>query len=246
MSRMSKQQIKLHKQAEELLKKDVLTFDDKLFVIDNWNEGYEFDNARFGAFFTPQGLARDFNIEVSGPKVIDLCAGIGTLAFAYVHFRHHYNPEKIKITCVEMNPRYVEIGKKILPEAEWICADLFEVWQTLDRNYDTAISNPPFGKTVGKDCVDPRYKGSEFEFKVIDIASYLASFGVFIVPQMSAGFRFSGVQCYDRNESPKYKKFAEQTGIRLEVGCGVDCNFHKDDWKEVNIVVEIATTEFLK
>lgn len=36
--KLSKEKIKLHNQAEEYLKKDVLTFDEKLFVLENWNE----------------------------------------------------------------------------------------------------------------------------------------------------------------------------------------------------------------
>lgn len=31
-----------------------------------------------------------------------------------------------ELVCVELNPRYVEVGHKVLPEAEWICGDIFD------------------------------------------------------------------------------------------------------------------------
>ena len=125
--RLSKAQIKAHNQAEEILKQDVLSFDDKLFILDNWNEAADFEISATGAFFTPQDLAGDFQIDVlcshdKTIKLLDLCAGIGALSlWAY----HRANPEhRPQITCVELNHRYVEIGKKILPEANWICSDI--------------------------------------------------------------------------------------------------------------------------
>jgi hypothetical protein len=51
-----------------------------------------------------------------------------------------------ELTCVEINPRYFEVGRKLLPEARWINADVFD-WRTLDLGrYDVAIANPPFGR----------------------------------------------------------------------------------------------------
>ncbi len=40
----------------------------------------------------------------------------------------------------------MEIGRKLLPEARWINADVFD-WRELDLGrYDCAIGNPPFGR----------------------------------------------------------------------------------------------------
>lgn len=135
MAKLTKQQSTNHRAAHVLLDKAELSFDDKMFVYQNWHEGAEHDSSRSGAFFTPLNLANDFKLEVHGPKILDLCAGIGILSFCYRHFRHH---EQIPhITCVEINPEYVRIGKKLLPEATWICADVFDIWQNFP-----AISAP--------------------------------------------------------------------------------------------------------
>src|ERR1051326_3352430 len=203
MAKLTKAQSKAHLQAEELLRKDVLTLDDKIFVYENWNEAALHDNTRAGAFFTPMGLANDFKLEVPGPRIIDICAGIGILSFCKLHFQYHDPDPLPQITCVEINPDYVRVGRKLLPEAEWICADIFEIWRELRRDFTTAIANPPFGNQKQPGCA-PRYTGSEFEYKIIDIASHLAEYGAFILPQNSAPFRYSGAPYYQRHEHERY------------------------------------------
>ncbi len=247
MGRMSKQQIKLHKQAEELLKKDVLTQADKQFVFENWNEAYEFDVSATGAFFTPLDLAFDFAIDIGGKKILDLCAGIGSLSYAYHARQTYWEPDpELQITCVERNKRYVEVGMKLLPSATWICADAFEAHEFVGKDFDMVISNPPFGN-VKTNHKGPRYTGNDFEYKLIDYASQFAKSGAFIIPQMSCNFRYSGQQYYkndDSTRSSKYLKFYKETGIEFEAGCGVDCSIFTKDWKNTNILVEIATCEF--
>ena len=243
MAKLTKRQAALHEQACALLEKDALTYDEKWFVLENWHEGAEHMNGRAGAFFTPVELAADFRVDVSGHRIIDLCAGIGVLAFMiYHHAWGGHGDRKPEITCVEINPAYVAIGKKLLPEATWICGDIFEVCDELD-GFDTAIANPPFGR-VPVSGRGSRYTGPEFEYKVIDLASKLAEFGTFILPQGSAGFRYSGVQCYERQEGGKYAKFYEQTGIHLEAGCGIDTTTYQDGWKGSFVACEIVTAEF--
>jgi 16S rRNA G1207 methylase RsmC len=142
MSKLTKQQAALHTQACVLLQKDCLSFDERLFVLTHWQEGANHVNGMSGAFFTPQGLATDFAIEVSGHKVIDLCAGIGSLAFAVYHHNCMSSAARPKITCVEVNPDYVAVGKKVLPEATWIVADVLDLPGSL-TGYHVAIANPP-------------------------------------------------------------------------------------------------------
>lgn len=243
MAKLTKPQMKAHEQACALLEKDELTFDEKWSVFENWHEGAEHMNGRAGAFFTPVELASDFRIDVCGPRIIDLCAGIGVLAFmAYHHAYGGHGEPKREITCVEINPAYAAMGKKLLPEATWICGDVFEVCRDLGH-FDSAIANPPFGR-VKAEGRGPRYSGPEFEYKIIDLASQLADFGTFILPQGSAGFRYSGAQFYERQDSAKYRIFAKQTGIHLEAGCGIDTTVHQEAWKGSSVLCEIVTAEF--
>ncbi|MEM6617579.1 MAG: hypothetical protein AAF619_13740, partial [Pseudomonadota bacterium] len=47
-----------------------------------------------------------------------------------------------ELVCVEINPAFVEIGKKMIPEATWICADVFDVLDIELGHFDCAVSNP--------------------------------------------------------------------------------------------------------
>lgn len=105
-------------------------------------------------------------------------------------YYQHIQSNPTDITCVELNPRYVMIGKKVLPEAEWITCDAIQY--SSDRFYDVAYGNPPFGKINTSEAYTGRFKGSEFEYKMIEHASNFASYGVRIVHQGSAGLKYSG------------------------------------------------------
>lgn len=162
MAKLTKAQRKQHSAALELLKKDVLTEKEKEFVLINYNEGAETMNGAAGAFFTPLAMAFEFAFEVGSygrpeqTRFLDLCAGIGTLSFAV----SRRNPGT-KITCVEINPDYIAVGKKILPEAEWIHASALDLPQLQSRGpFDIAYSNPPFGKVdTLRGSAGPLYSG---------------------------------------------------------------------------------------
>lgn len=239
--KLTKQQRKLHNQALAYLEKDTLTLEEKWFVIEHFHEGAEGDNSHAGAFFTPWELARDFAIDVSDGPIVDLCAGIGILSFVWMHNRawEQATPE---ITCIERNPYYVEIGKKILPEAKWICADVFDVWQDIGTFW-TAISNPPFGR-IKTEKRGPNYSGKLFEYKIMDIASQIADHGTFIMPQQSAGFKYSGAHYYQRQDNRAYTSFVKDTGLHLDAGCGVDTSQYKDSWKSTSVMTEIVCCDF--
>lgn len=249
MAKLTKPEIRAHEQALKLLEQPVLSEDDKEFVFRNWHEGATNINSQAGEFFTPYDMAFDFAFDVGGPRVIDLCAGIGMLSYA-TYYRHAWghHDSKLQITCIERNPEYVTVGKKLLPEAEWICADVFDV---IDMGlhtgpaglFDCAISNPPFGN-IKRTASAPRYSGKDFEFHVIDIAAHIARNGTFIVPQMSAGFNFSGRSNYERQTDGRAFKFQEMTGHFFATGCGVDTDFYRQEWKGVSPMCEIVCVEF--
>src|SRR3954464_8970513 len=59
----------------------------------------------------PQPLARELALQMTGPRIIDRCAGNGALAFATYH-RHRLNYPNLEITCVENNPGYVKVDSR--------------------------------------------------------------------------------------------------------------------------------------
>ena len=64
-------------------------------------------------------LAWDFILDAGcSGDCIELGAGIGRLS--YIHFLPNNPPH---ITCVELNPEYVMIGKRVLLGAEWVTGD---------------------------------------------------------------------------------------------------------------------------
>lgn len=242
MAKLTKAQRKAHDEAEAILTKDRLTEDEKDFVFQNWHEGANFINGAAGAFFTPWNLAADFALDAGSGRVIDLCAGIGVLSY-FIHHRSRWGSRLADITCVEINPRYVEIGRKLVPEARWINADVFD-WRELDLGrFDFAIGNPPFGR-VRRSGNGPRYRGPEFEFHVIDIAAELADHGAFIIPQQSASFQYSGRPYYERRKSGRGVDFSEATGFEMDAGVGIDTSIHRDQWKDTSIICEIACFDF--
>ncbi len=110
-------------------------------------------------------------------------------------------------------------------------------------HFDLVISNPPFG-SVPRTNDGPRYKGREFEYHLIDQASDMADYGVFIVPAESASFRMSGVQCYTSKNKGKHIKFTDQTGIDIEPNCGIDTEMYRSQWKNANPVTEVIVCDF--
>lgn len=246
MAKLSKEKIELHKKVMELVNSDhPLSFEEKVFILENFQESANHLNSLAGAFFTPYKLARDFCVEIpSNANIIDLCAGIGMLAFQAIHLAQAKN-----ITCIEINPDYVKVGKRVLPEANWIQADVLSLTPCMfEGTFDVAISNPPFGNIKThklKSHVPLKYRGSNFEFKVIEQAMKLAKYGVFVVLQTSVPFAYSGKKIYQDCKSPKHEVFFKQTGLTLEMNCGIDVSAYKNQWHGVAPKCEIATVDHL-
>lgn len=245
MAKLTKEQSKKHQQCLELINSDkALTWEEKDYIIENYQESYAQLNSLSGAFFTPEGLARDFNLEVpENTEIVDLCAGIGCLSLWALRMKH---PKSIK--CVELNPDYIEVGKRILPEAEWVKSDALDFCDALsktqqsfgiDRTFDVAISNPPFGRIKTSDNTTCIYTGGDFEFKIIEKSMLIARYGVFIVPQMSSPFKYSGERFYQTLSTGKAVEFMKQTGINLEPNCGIDTSIYKNEWKGVSVICEV-------
>ncbi|QHJ78960.1 MAG: hypothetical protein [Caudoviricetes sp.] len=235
--KLTKAQIKAMEKVNDLVNSDKpLTFEEKLFILENYQEGANTTNSALGAFFTPYELARDFCHEVNHTdRVIDLCAGIGALSLALTT---HYKPEKLY--CVELNAEYVKIGKRIVPDAHWIHADALKV--KFKNKFDVCISNPPFGNIKTSD-VKGKYTGSNFEFKLMEHALDVAEYGIFIIPQSSSNFRYSGRQCFETQMPAKVKKFLDQTGYEMSPGMGIDTSYYRDKWHGVSPLCEVVYLE---
>jgi hypothetical protein len=95
---------------------------------------------------------------------------------------------------VEFNPEYVRVGRRLLPEVEWIEGDFYDLklWQFLPR-FDEAVSNPPFGKAVTTcDTKWIGYRGPA-GLMVAAIGLRVARLGVkMILPQSQTIYRYSG------------------------------------------------------
>ncbi|EOI1394911.1 methyltransferase [Citrobacter freundii] len=237
MARVTKKESQLRLKVMELVHSDrQLTEDDKEFIFNNYRgDGI----GATGAFFTPEMLAWDFMLDAGcSDDCIELCAGIGRLSY-YQFIRN----KPSHITCVELNPEYVLIGKRVLPQAEWITGDALQY--TPDRFYRVAYGNPPFGKINTSGAYTGRYTGSEFEYKIIDRAREYSSYGVWIVPQGSAGFKYSGHTYYDRSiQSAKYIKFEKDTGLILHPGVGIDTSIYRDQWNSTKVTCESVLVDY--
>jgi predicted RNA methylase len=235
MSRLSTRKQKAHSAALATLAGDTrLDYDATADFLEAYQEGAENLNGLSGAFFTPLALARDFALEVSGATVIDLCAGVGTLSYAV----SDRNSPLDNIVCVEKNPAYVAIGKRLVPDARWVEKDVLSLSEdSLEGRpkFDVAISNPPFGNISGIGM---------FDLEVVRISSLVAKRGVFILPQQSTPFRYSGQQCYSETTSDALRRWMDATGIEFEFNIGIDCNAYIDAWHGVAPTVEIVTCDF--
>ncbi|UTC25983.1 methyltransferase [Phage vB_KsaM-C1] len=246
MAKLTKEQSKKHQQCLELINSDKpLTWEEKDYIIENYQESYAQLNSLSGAFFTPEGLARDFNLEVpENADIVDLCAGIGCLSLWALRMKH---PKSIK--CVELNPDYIKVGKRILPEAEWVNSDALDFCDALSKTqqmfgvgktFDVAVSNPPFGRINTSENNTCIYTGGDFEFKIIEKSMLVARDGVFIVPQGSTPFKYSGQHSFQQLKTGKAINFMSQTGIHLEPNCGIDTSIYKNEWKGVSVICEVV------
>lgn len=247
MAKLTKKEAKDHAEAMRLVDSGhPLGEAEKEIVLANYHEGATHINSLAGAFFTPAGLANDFALHVpDGARVLDLCAGIGRLSYAVGFVDELPGPSgATSIVCVEQNAEYVRVGRRVLPRATWVEADVFDLaaYQHLGP-FDCVISNPPFGRVkTGRGSSPlalPRYTGTLFEFRVIELATRLAPYAAFIVPQMSAPFQYSGKRSFEWVPGPG-REFVEATGIKLGGSIGIDTSVYDKDWRGTPPKTEIV------
>ncbi len=244
MAKLSKQKIKLHEEAMELIKKDTLTITDRDFVFENYQPSYDHNVGQLAAFFTP--LEMTYSVAMYCPDsgtVVDIAAGIGGLSRAIIDAaKSNGNPFNMKVVCIERNPRFVEVGKKLVPEAKWIQGDVYdqELWNKLGK-FDYAVSNPPFGN-IGQDKSWPKYTGVA-DLMALGVAMEVASAGTFILPQASVPFEYSGKQTYTPRPSKNFDKFLEQYPSCRVACSSIDTGEFEKEWVDASPKVEIITFE---
>jgi len=258
MGKISKEAMKRHSKAMEILEKDELSFDDKVYVLENYHEGATNMNNLISAHFTPMQLAWSMEQNTGYTNFVDLCSGIGILSWCMVrgYQMGHMSHKKDQIgICIEYCEEYYNIGKKLLPELHWINGSIFddkviaEVKEIMGDKSFSIISNPPYGRQVKTDTKHLlKYKGPEFEYKAIEVGSLMgASNGSFLIPQGSCNFKITGVSGYEKVEdNSKYNKFAKETNLTMRPNNGytTEITEGEDGWKDVSIITEIAIFDY--
>lgn len=267
--KLTKQQRKMHDIAVAVLNnpesfRDIMdqhqTPDGRSYYPDDWRE-FVYRNYRpdatndigkGSAFFTPWEIAGEFQIETlnwhSGMdrplRIVDLCAGYGVLSLRR-HMNSKYSDEPApEITCIEINPEFVEVGKQLFPEAEWICADVFDAEQILaGREFDEFYSNPPFGRIPKVNGKKP-YDCPRFEWAVAEIGMRLApeNGGTMILQTGATNWGITGRRGYEKIDNPDYEKWSKRTGINLGPNCGIDLSFV--EFAATKTQVELVDVEF--
>lgn len=251
MSKVSKVALKQHNIALSLveLERD-LTNKEREFVLANFLEEAVCNIGWSGSFFTNADLAWEFGMCVTDSpdsmlpndreKVVDLCAGIGMLGFQLLQrFKH------IDLVCVESNETFVKVGRKVLPNAIWICGSVTDkhvIERLKSMNIQTAISNPPFGNVASMQPIEGcNYKGANAAFKVAEVAFEVAKRATFIMPTNCCPFSYSGQNSYTEKDNESYNVFNESTGISFSLDC-IDTELVSENgnFRNTKMLVEVV------
>lgn len=255
MGRLSKMEWKNHEKACELLEGDKpLSWEERRFIAGNWRSSATNNVSKGGSFFTPYEIARLMHswIPTKG-RIVDFCAGIGTLSLAIMDMNEN---GKNEFVCVEQNADFIEVGRRLVPEAEWIQADAYEK-STWDRilaeipggKFSRAMANPPFGKipTANGDRKKLdwlNFRGSA-DLMACEIMMKIAHATIAIVPQDHARYVHSYGADKSRiyNRDMEYLKFMEKNpGIVLGT-TPFDMQEFDELWNDVKIKVELVFIE---
>ena len=262
MAKMSAAQDKNHHEAMELVNLErPLTMTEKEFVLANYKPHAEHNVRKLQAYFTPLELGIAATIEMPSPaektsgkiKILDLCAGIGMLSFSYLHYSGlAVNADNTELVCVEMTEELARVGKRILPEATWIVADMFNLGNKnsdnyynveIDDDFDCFISNPPFSRFGPSHLV-----GRKGCYITAQIGLQFCEYGVMIVPKCNCPFEYSGRDNHKIVDNREYTTFSDKAKIEFKPSC-VDTASVLDDndepvkWDDVNVDTEIVIVD---
>lgn len=218
-----------------MLKKPTLTDQEKWFVLENWRPRAE-EVTRDKAFFTPMGTAMSVAHDMAYVgTLVDLGAGIGRLSY-FVWREMESCGLRGELICIEKNPRFVEVGKKTVPGARWICGDIFDYQSYLELEVDYCFSNPPFGngKTNGW-----LMKGDMIA-QTMEVILRISHGGVLVVPLEWAPYKVTGVNHAEKQRThPQVSRLMEKYTFTYSPS-----NFTTDDeFDDTNTQTEIVSIE---
>lgn len=252
MAKLSKADANNHNRAMDLVNSDKkLTEDEKEFILNKYNPNATNLTSIAGAFFTPKSIAIEF-AHFADPKgvIVDLCAGIGSLSYWILKFDSWSgrtpdgwaSAEIEKLYCVEFNPEYATVGKRILPQATWIQGSCLNESIINQLPFaDCVISNPPFGSINSNDNINwIKYNSkANFDLNIVSIGTQIANAGCFILPK--------GKTCYDVDkheaiETGIHQEFLEKTGFMIQPSSW-DLSEFENDWYGAKPKIEFTTFE---
>ena len=257
MGKLSKRELKGQKEIFELLNsKDKLTFEETERFYTEANEAFITDITENSQYFTGLELAYDFALMSIWKEgvIVDMCAGWGVLSWAAM-VRDGYNHDIKKIICIERDPKFYEIGKKLVQSNEhteviWICGDMFDVnlWKQIKQEHgeiNCIYSNPPFGKLSKTSCDRSwlQYKGSEIEMAAIEIALKNSRHQAFILPSGSCTFEASTTKARTfgthHKENKKVDKLKKDIKKNFYMSWdSVDSSVYDQTFKNTSVTVE--------
>jgi predicted RNA methylase len=245
--KITKEKEKLHDEALAILSLSrKLNFDEIEKVYAQYNPMATHRVSKGAIYFTPTGLCRDLatmaRIERKS-SVLDLCAGIGGLTWEMqILEAYDGNANAKRHVCVEIDPEFCDVGKKLIPDVEWIRGDVFD--QDLMRSlgeFDLGISNPPFGHVPGLDNYRAwSQQKHPAHLATVDVLLRMCHTGIAILPENSV----NPLHSPNREQSRDYSRFvAEYPGVDL-VPIPVDVSRYEWNGANPNVLLcDISTDD---
>lgn len=198
MAKLTKQQLSRHKLSLELVNDTCkLSDDERVFVLENWQPAAA-DVTGSNAIFTPPSIAQVVALDtIDEGRLLDLCAGIGSLAFhVYQRAKMVHWEDRIEIVAIEKNPEFAKVGKRILPEATWITGSIFDqgLMRKLGR-FDSVISNPPFEVHKGGQIGWLKFRGAT-SLMAVEVALRISVSSLFILAQHQVPWKYSDTDAF--------------------------------------------------
>lgn len=249
MGKLSQAASRAHDAAAQLLDAGrPLTLDEQEQVLNDWQPGADLRVEKLRALFTPLDIAHEFAVFAKGPRgrYVDLGAGIGALSWACLR-SDAWSRDVTELVCIEQSPELVEIGRKVVPEARWICGDMFDRDLLLSLGeVAMVISNPPFGKNNSLSARWLRYRGVS-HLQAAEVAIRLCGNGAtLLLPDSALPWYRDRFGCWTAKRYPPedYRRWSSKWAGAMLVPEPVDLSPWLEQWSYgVRVAVSIASLD---